>query len=150
LIKRRIMIALALIVLCFSGTLVAQDRLGHLKSWAGRYPTHKRGRVTTNFFRLPEIRRPLLSLLNRGDFNLLTREYQVETPIKQIGDYLAVKVCRPHACDSDSAGFAVNLRSGFSFVRMHKDAEVRWFGSRGTYTDLPQSVLDFLNDFSAT
>ncbi|MDT4967387.1 MAG: hypothetical protein QOJ64_2124 [Acidobacteriota bacterium] len=148
--KRNKFILLAVLMSCFSGALVAQTGLANLKSWAGRYPTHKRGRVTTSFFKLPEIRRPLSRLLDITDLNLLTREYNVETPIKQIGDYLAVKVCRPHACDTDSAGFAINLHTGFIFVRMHKDADVKWFGSNGTYTDLPAEVLAFLNDFAAT
>lgn len=148
--KRKNLIALALLIFCFSGTMQAQGKLSHLKSWAGKYPTNKRGRVTTNFFRVPEIQRPLLKLLSRRDFNLLTREYQLETPIKLIGDYLAVKVCRPHACDTDSAAFAINLNNGFIYVKMYADQQSKWFGSGGEYTDLPRDVLDFLNDFSAT
>lgn len=148
--KRKSLISLALILFCFGGALAAQNRLGHLKSWAGKYPTDKRGRVTRNFFQLPAIRRPLLTLLSRRDFNLLTREYQVETPIKQIGDFLAVKVCRQHACDTDQAGFAINLRTGFIYVRIHEEQTVRWFSTRDTHTELPQNVQDYLNDFSAT
>jgi hypothetical protein len=148
--KRKNLIALALLIFCFGSTLTAQSSLGHLRSWAGKYPTNRRGRVTTSFFKLPEIRRPLLSLLSRADFNLLTRDYQVETPIKQIGNYLAVKVCLQHACDTDNAAFAINLDSGFIYVKIYADQQSRWFGSKGTYTDLPRSVLDFLNDFSAT
>jgi hypothetical protein len=148
--KRKNLIALALLIFCFGGTLAAQSSLGHLRSWAGKYPTNRRGRVTTSFFKLPEIRRPLSILLSRSDFNLLTRDYQVETPIKQIGNYLAVKVCRPHACDTDNAAFAINLDNGFIYVKIYADQQSRWFGSKGTYTDLPRNVLDYLNDFSAT
>ena len=150
--KRKKLIAPALLIIIFSfgGALAAQSNLVHLRSWAGKYPTNRRGRVTTSFFKLPEIRQPLLSLLSRADFNLLTREYQVETPIKQIGAYLAVKVCRQHACDTDNAAFAINLRTGFIYVKLYANQESRWFGSKGDYTDLPRNVLDFLNDFSAT
>jgi hypothetical protein len=148
--KRKNLIALMLLLFCFSGAVAAQGRLSQLRSWAGRYPTHKTGRITRNFFQLPEIRRPLLALLSRKDFNLLTREYGVETPIKQIGDFLAVKVCRPHACDTDQAGFAINLRTGFVYVRMQEGQTVRWFSSRDTYMELPQSVQEYLTDFSAT
>jgi hypothetical protein len=148
--KRKTLIALALLIFCFGSTLAAQSSLGHLRSWAGKYPTNRRGRITTSFFKLPEIRRPLLGLLSRADFNLLTRDYQVETPIKLIGNYLAVKVCRPHACDTDNAAFAINLDNGFIYVKIYADQQSRWFGSKGTYTDLPQNVLDFLNDFAAT
>ncbi len=149
LINRKNLTAVALLLFCFSGAVVAQGGLGSLRVWAGRYPTHKTGRVTKRFFQLPEIRRPLIALLSRSDFNLLTSEYSVETPIKQIGNFLAVKVCRPHACDTDNAGFAINLSNGAVYVKIYEEHETRWFASKGNHTDLPQSVLDFLNDFAA-
>jgi hypothetical protein len=151
--KRKNLAALILILFYLGGAVAVargQSRLSHLRAWAGRYPTHKTGRVTRHFFQLPEIRRPVLSLLGRNDFSLLTREYGVETPIKQIGDFLAVKVCRPHACDQDQAGFAINLRTGFVYVRMQEGQTVRWFSTRDTYKELPQDVQEFLTDFSAT
>lgn len=149
--KRRNLIALALLLFfSFGGVSVAQNRLEHLRSWAGKYPTYKRGRVTTRFFDLPEVRQPLMSLLSRTDFNLLTKEYTLETPIKQIGDYLAVKVCRQHACGDETGGFAINLRTGFIYVRLQNGQEVRSFGSKGDFSDLPQDVQNFLSDFSAT
>jgi hypothetical protein len=150
--KRKNLTALiiALAFISMGSALGAQSRLSHLRSWAGKYPTQKAGRVTRNFFQLPEIRRPLSALLSRTDFNLLTREYQLETPIKQLGEFLAVKVCRPHACDTDQAGFAINLRTGFVYVRMQEGQTVRLFSTRNTYSELPQNVQDFLNDFSAT
>ena len=148
--KPKNLTALALALFCLSGAALAQTGLGHLRSWAGKYPTVKKGRVTRSFFNLPEIRQPLLKLLKRSDYNLLTREYNVETPIKQIGDYLAVKVCRPHACDTDQGAFAINLKNGFIYVRMKNGDVVRWFGSNADNTEMPQEVQDYLNDFSAT
>lgn len=148
--RKNLIVLVPLLFLCFSSAVVAQDRLGHLKSWAGKYPTDKKGKVTTSFFGLPEIRPPLLSLLSRTDFNLLTKEYGVETPIKQIGDYLAFKVCRPHSCDEEQGGFAINLSTGIIYVRMQDGEKVRSFASKADYKDLPQEVQDFLGDFSAT
>lgn len=148
--KRKNFLAAALLFCLCSGIVGAQSGLAHLQSWAGKYPTHRTGRVTRRFFRLTEIRRPLVGLLSRKDFNLLTSVYGVETPIKQIGNFLAVKVCRPHACDTDQAGFAINLRTGFVYVRMQEGQTTRWFSSRDTYKELPQSVQEYLNDFSAT
>jgi hypothetical protein len=150
--KRKNLAALiiALAFISMGSLVVAQSRLGHLRSWAGKYPTQKAGRVTRNFFQLPEIRRPLSALLSRSDFNLLTREYGLETPIKQLGDFLAVKVCRQHNCGSEQAGFAINLRTGFVYVRMQEGETVRWFSTRDTYTELPQNVQEYLNDFGAT
>lgn len=147
--RKKLIVLAPLLLLCFSGAAVAQD-LGHLRSWAGKYPTDRKGKVTTSFFGLPEIRTPLLHLLSRTDFNLLTKEYGVETPIKQIGDYLAVKVCRPHACDEEEGAFAINLSTGVIYVRMQNGQKVRWFASKGDSKDLPQEVRDYLGDFSAT
>jgi hypothetical protein len=148
--KRKSLITLALVLCSFGSAAAAQGQLSHLRSWAGRYPTHKTGRVTRHFFRLPAVKRPLSKLLSRTDFNLLTREYQIETPIKRIGDFLAVKVCRQHACDTDQAGFAINLRTGFVYVWMQEGQTVRWFSTRDTYKELPQNVQEYLTDFSAT
>lgn len=148
--RKKLMVLVPLLLLCFCSAVVAQGGLGHLKSWAGKYPTDRKGKVTTSFFALPEIHTPLLRLLSHADFNLLTKEYGVETPIKQIGDYLAFKVCRPHSCDEEAGGFAINLSTGVIYVRMQNGEKVRWFASKGDSKELPQEVQDFLNDFSAT
>ena len=147
-IRKNLMVLVPLLLLCFGSAAVAQDKLGHLKSWAGKYPTEKKGRVTTSFFGLPEVRTPLLRLLSRADFNLLTKEYAVEAPIKLIGDYLAVKVCRPHNCADEQAGFAINLNTGVIYVRMQAEEDVRWFASKGKATDLPKEVQDDMGDFA--
>jgi hypothetical protein len=148
--RKKLMVLVPLLLLCLSSAALAQDKLGHLRSWAGKYPTERKGKVTTSFFGLPEIHTPLLKLLSRTDFNLLTKDYAVEAPIKEIGDYLAVKVCKPHDCGDEQASFAINLSTGVIYVRMQSGEKVRWFASRGNSTDLPREVKVFLDDFSAT
>lgn len=148
--KRKNIIALTLLFFCLSGIAAAQGNLENLRRWTGKYPTLKHGKVKTSFFKLPEVQQPLLKLLSRRDYDLLTHEYAVETPIKEIGDYLAVKVCRAHNCGDEQAAFAIDLRTGFIFVRMKRGQEVRWFASNGRETDLPASVRDYLSDFAAT
>jgi hypothetical protein len=147
--KRKALILIAISLICF-GNVAGQSQSGNLTSWVGKYPTDRKGKVTRSFFRLPEIRQPLLKLLSKHDFALLTKEYEVETPIKQIGDYLVVKVCRPHNCGDEQAGFAIKLSDGTIHVRMHASDEIRWFSSKGKYRDLPREVYDYLEDFSAT
>src|SRR5712691_13228399 len=142
--RKKLIVLVPLLLLCFNSAVVAQDRLGHLKSWAGKYPTERKGKVTTSFFGLPEIRTPLLRLLSRADFNLLTKEYAVEAPIKLIGDYLAVKVCRPHNCADEQAGFAINLQTGVIYVRLQAEEDVRWFAPKGKATDLPKDVQEYM------
>jgi hypothetical protein len=140
----------AVLLLCCSTLAVAQGRLDHLKRWEGKYPTTKKGRVTTKFFAEREIRTPLVGLLSRDDLNLLTREYSVETPVKKIGDYLVVKVCKPHMC-FEQAAFAIVLTTGNIFVRMALDETPdRWFASKGNAADLPAAVKEYMEDFSAT
>jgi len=148
--RKRLIVLVPLLLLCFSSAAVAQDKLGHLRSWEGKYPTERKGKVTTRFFGLPEIRTPLLRLLSRTDFNLLTKEFAVEAPIKEIGDYLALKVCRPHNCGEETGAFAINLSTGVIYIRMQNGEKVRWFASKGNATDLPREVKAFLDDFSAT
>ena len=146
--RQRAFVTIALL-LCCSVMVSAQDRLDHLRSWTGKYPTFRHGKFTKSFFRLPEIRQPLSRLLKTSDYILLTRNYKVETPIKQVSDFLVVKVCRAHNCSDEQAGFAINLKSGTIYVRMYADEMTRWFSSHGKYTDMPQDAQDYLNDFSA-
>src|SRR5262245_43097284 len=95
--NRKLIALLACIALCFASA-IAQTNLARLKSWEGKYPTEKKGRVTHRFFSEPQIRSSLAKLLSQEDFELLTREYAVETPVMSSGDYLTVKVCKPHMC----------------------------------------------------
>jgi hypothetical protein len=148
--RRTSLAALALLIILGGGATISAQHLDGLRSWAGKYPTERKGRVTRNFFQLPAVQAPLARTLSRKDLNLLTRVYKVETPIKELGDYLAVKVCMPHDCDTSQAGFAINLHTGTVYVRMKEGDDVRWFASKGNSTDLPREVQDYLNDFSAT
>jgi hypothetical protein len=140
----------ALFLLAFSSAVAAQSNLNHLKSWADKYPTERKGRVTTRFFALPEVRTPLMRLLSRTDFNLLTKEYAVESPIKLVGNYLVAKVCMPHNCGEEQAGFAINLRTGVIYARMQDAEKERWFASKGSDKDLPKDVRDQMGDFGST
>ena len=148
--RKTLRLMTALLLLSFSSAVVAQSNLDHLKSWADKYPTEKKGRVTKRFFDVPAVRTPLLRLLSRPDFNLLTKEYAVESPIKLIGDYLVAKVCMPHNCGEEQAGFAINLRTGVIYARMQDAEKERWFASKGSDKDLPKEVWDQMGDFSAT
>jgi hypothetical protein len=137
---------IACIALCFAPA-IAQNNLARLKSWEGKYPTEKKGRVTHRFFSEPEIRTSLAKLLSKEDFDLLTKEYVVETPVMLSGDYLTVKVCKPHMCFEYGA-FAINLATGVIYVRMANDESSKWFSSKGNQSDLPRTVREYMEDFS--
>ena len=147
--KRRMQIVLvACLLLCFTSA-IAQTNLARLKAWEGKYPTEKKGRVTRRFFNDAALRRSLAGLLSREDLALLTKEYSVETPIMLAGDYLTVKVCRPHLCP-EQAAFAINLTTGVIYVRMAIDENAKWFSSKGSESELPRNIRDYMEDFSKT
>jgi len=149
-LKARFLIALVLITFSCGHGAIAKGNLDHLKSWAGKYPSDSK----PGFFAVQDIRQPLMRLLNRHDFKLLTDEYSVETPIKLLGDYLCAKDCRPHNCGDENAAFAINLQDGSIYVMMRLmddrgKENLRWFNSIEKYTTLPQAVRDFMTNFGA-
>ena len=142
---RKLLIALPLLLLCFSTSVFSQDKLGQLKSWDGK-PTQEvdgNGKVKADFFTLPEVRTPLKRLLTPADFTLVTKTYSVGSPLKLMGNFLATTMCRPHNCGDDRAGLAINLTTGDMYVRMAKGTKERWIPA-GKTSALPKEVLDHL------
>jgi hypothetical protein len=142
---RKLLIALPLLGLCFSTSIFSQDKLGQLKSWDGK-PTQEvdgNGKVTADFFALPEVRTPLKRLLTPVDFTLVTKTYSVGSPLKLMGNFLATTMCRPHNCGDDRAGLAINLTTGDMYVRMAKGTKERWIPA-GKASTLPKEVQDHL------
>jgi len=143
---RKYLFALPLLLFCISSTVFSQDKLGQLKSWDGK-PTQEvdaKGKVTADFFALPEVRTPLKRLLKPADFALVTKGYSVGSPLKLTGDFLATTMCRPHNCGDERAGLAINLRTGDMYVRMHNGTKERWIVSPGkAASDLPAEVQDY-------
>lgn len=141
---RRHLMALPLLLLCFTAVL-AQDKLGHLKSWDGKttQEINDKGKVTADFFALPEVRAPLKRMLTPADFLLVTKTYSVGSPLKLIGDFLATTMCRPHNCGDERAGLAINLNTGDMYVRMANGTRERWIPA-GKSSALPKEVLDLI------
>jgi len=147
--KSKYLFALPLLLICFSTAVFAQDKLGNLKSWDGKYTqdVDSNGKITADFFALPEVRTPLKSLLKPIDFNLVTKGYSVGSPLKLFGDFLATSMCRPHNCGDERAGLAINLSTGDMYVRMQRGTTARWIVSPGKKnSDLPKEVQDFVGD----
>jgi hypothetical protein len=143
--NRKHLIVLLMLLLCFSASAFSQDKLGHLKSWDGK-PTQEvdgNGKVTADFFALPEIRTPLKRLLTPADYVLVTKTYAVGSPLKLIGNFLATTMCRPHNCGDDRAGLAINLSTGEMYVRMAKGTKERWIPA-GKAAALPKEVQDHI------
>ncbi len=139
---RKLLLVLPLLLLCFSSAF-SQDKLGQLKSWDGK-PTQEvdgNGKVTADFFALPEVRSPLKRLLKPADYILVTKTYSVGSPLKLIGNFLTTTMCRPHNCGDERAGFAINLGTGDISVRMAKGTKERWIPA-GKASALPKEVQD--------
>jgi len=143
--NRRHLIVLPMLLLCFSASAFSQDKLGHLKSWDGKTTQEVagNGKVTADFFALPEVRTPLKRLLTPADFTLVTKTYSVGSPLKLMGDFLATTMCRPHNCGDERAGLAINLSTGDMYVRMAKGTKERWIPAEKA-SALPKEVLDLL------
>ena len=141
----RHLIALPLLLLCFTATVLAQDKLGNLKSWDGKYTQEldDKGNVKADFFLLPEVRTPLKRLLTPADFFLVTKTYSVGSPLKLMGDFLATTMCRPHNCGDERAGLAINLSTGEMFVRLVKGGKEKWIPA-GKGSSLPKEVQDLI------
>ena len=145
---RRLMIALPLLLLIFSPSIFAQGKLANLKSWDGK-PTQEindKGKVTADFFLLPEVRTPLKRMLTPADFLLVTKTYSVGSPLKLMGDFLATTMCRPHNCGDERAGLAINLNTGDMYVRVKTETKDRWIPA-GKESALPKEVLDLIKQY---
>jgi len=133
------------LLICLTASVFAQGKLSQLKSWDGK-PTQEindKGKVTADFFALPEVRTPLKRLLTPADFTLVTKTYSVGSPLKLMGDFLATTMCRPHNCGDERAGLAINLNTGDMYVRMAKGTKERWIPA-GKASALPKEVQDLI------
>jgi hypothetical protein len=135
----------------------AGEKYESLKTWDGKYPSGAFDKKTgdyhkfkVGFFALPEVKQPLDQLLNHKEFELLTKQYEVESPIKTIGEYVCAKNCRAHNCGNENAAFSVDVRDGSIYVMFFDSGKRRWLSSKGKYTDLPKDVQNYMADFGAS
>ncbi len=101
-----------LLVICFNSTTTAQGKYAHLKKWANEYPLDYTTKPKTNFFALPEIRRPLLRLLGTQNLRRMMKDFGMVTPINLIGGYLileGVTSNRTPATEVENVIVAVNI-----------------------------------------
>lgn len=92
------------------------EDLSYLKEWAGHYPTRRFDSSNKlDFFKVPQIKHRLQSMLSKEDFKKLITEYTTESPIELIDNSLFISRCRPHSCP-ENALIAVSLRDGSIFA----------------------------------
>lgn len=117
----------------------AQDTLGHLKEWVGKYPTYNSTKPRREFLKLPEVRQPLLNLLSRQDYRFLTVICGKEVPIEIIENYLIVRKCHSNYCLRGTAVLIINIKDGSMHVVIRNEnyPDPRWFSTNGNYKELP-------------
>ncbi len=118
-------------------TTTAQTNLNYLKNWAGKYSTNEKEKPVQEFFKLSEIQKGLKEILTKKDFQHLTKELAVQTPIELVKGFLVLKVCRPHCCPCDNAMLVINLDNSDFYAGFYEGYEhksiIRWFSLLGEY-----------------
>jgi hypothetical protein len=134
--------ALLLLLVSFPIPAVAQRDLRYLRDWVGKYPVSTPGETRRNIYQTRPLRRRLVKLLGRKNYNRLLNDYYVMGPVELAGDYVIVDRCERANCDESASFLAVNLRHGDVHVAFYKVYKLEWFHSKGTARDLPRDVLD--------
>lgn len=138
--QSRLIVALVLLG-CVNPPAMSQGKLGHLKEWAGKYPTYNDTKPRREFLKLPEIQQSLLKLLPRTDYRFLTKTCSKEARIDQIESFLIVRRCHSYACGFGAAILIVNLTDGAMHVAISgKGTEQKWFSTNGKHKELPFDV----------
>jgi hypothetical protein len=146
-----------ILVLCFSSTASAQGKYGHLKKWANEYPLDYTAKPKTNFFALPEIRRPLLKLLGTQNFKRLMKDFGMVTPINLIDGYLILEGVTSNRTPenevenvivavnmNDEAGTIIVIFSGIG----QRFGQVEYFCTNGkTCSGLPTDVSNKVREW---
>jgi hypothetical protein len=142
-VRMKTSLSISLLLILFASTR-AQEKLGYLRTWVGKYPTYNVTKPHREFLKEPEIQRQLLSLLPRKVFHFLTVTCGKEVPIELIDEYLIIHRCHSNYCLRGTALLIVGLKEGIIHValRTEKDSERRWFSRNGKYRELPFKVIN--------
>jgi hypothetical protein len=134
--KANILMAMVLLVFISVVTFAEEPgTLDNLREWIGEYPSMHSSKPGKNIFNVPIIGKTLINMLKTDDYNKMTKQYNVQIPIKLEQNYLIVKVCRPHACNLENALLAINLSDGVMYVGFWEQINLklkgndRWFSN---------------------
>jgi hypothetical protein len=129
------------ILLLLTSNIGAQGSNEHLKKWAGKLPTFDT--KSGNFFRLPDVARPLKTILSKNDYYYLTTAHTKEGPITLIDDYLQIYVCGSRqslGCDNNTI-LVINLNDGSMYLAFDLySRQARYFSTKGKFADLPRKL----------
>lgn len=114
-----------------------------LTAWINKYPTVIKNGRRVGFLEQAPISNIIREILPKWETKSLA-SYDVESPIKQIDNYLVATKCMPHNCPSEFAFIIVDLEkprlwAGF-FSRDYNKTSTRWYGNTDDYSILPVAI----------
>ena len=139
---------LAAALLAGLASAASADDASPLQAWVGKHPSDKPIAGQGTLLAQPRLRDGLAKLLPAPERALL-KTLDVESQVRQSGDFLVIDKCLPHDCPARQAMIVVDLRSERLWVAFftHTDGHVstRWYGNVDDYNAVPQDVqTDFL------
>ena len=136
----RIFVA-ALLASC--AVAASADDLSPLQAWVGKHPSDKPIVGQGTLLAQPRLRDGLMKLLPAPERALL-KTLDVESKVRQSGDFLVIDKCLPHDCPARQAMIVVDLRSERLWVAFFTHAEghvsTRWYGNVDDYNAVPQDI----------
>lgn len=133
------------LILLFVLTSPAQavDSWAGAADWTGKYPSDKLRPNGPGLLDYPPIKTALRKVVPKTEL-LALKTFDVETPVRRMGDYLVLSKCLPHNCPADNAMVVIDLKSeriwaGF-FTREEHRISTRWYGNVEEYTVLPDEI----------
>lgn len=130
--------------LLFINPVIAQTQrdFSYLKKWANEYPIEKEKHPPQDFFSLPEIKAPLMSVLGLANFKRLLNAFGLVEPIDLINGYLVLRgFTNNHLSQVDERALVVvRLSNGAIHVGMERNGKVEIFSTEGKFSDLPIEI----------
>jgi len=135
-------------IAAFAATTAFADDASPLLAWVGKHPSDKPVAGQGPLLAQPRLRDGLRKLLPPAEHALLAK-LDVESQVRQSGDFLVIDKCLPHDCPAQQAMIVVDLKTERLWAAFftHTDGHVwtRWYGNVDDYNAVPQDIqTDFL------
>lgn len=129
-------------------TTALADDTSPLAAWVGKHPSDKPVAGQGALLAQPRLRDGLRKLLPPAERALLLK-LDIESQVRQVGDFLVIDKCLPHDCPAQQAMIVVDLKSDRLWAAFFTHAEgrvsTRWYGNTDDYNAVPQDIqTDFL------
>lgn len=135
--------AIFLITLAFCFTASAQAKKPALPSNLAKYVDEYPEKI----IKVAAVKSRLKTLLGKN-YSKFDSYITVQSPMKQVGDFLFASGCLPHSCTISEAAFVINMKNKrFHAVIYEVNKTPKYFNEDKTET--PQVLLDWVKEFEA-